>query len=89
VAARVVAVRSVNRSHGGGQTGWILRNGSEAGDCGTAFASADGAWRGLGMSRTTRTILLHYRGAAGITALAVLLHWLLDQLLSESQMTKA
>src|SRR5262249_2108311 len=37
--------------------------------------------RGLSMSGTTRTILLHYGGALVLTALAVVLRWLLDPLL--------
>src|SRR5579871_6538123 len=39
--------------------------------------------RGLWMSDTTRTILLHYGGALVLTALAVVLRWLLDPLLGD------
>src|SRR5262249_22054188 len=39
--------------------------------------------RGLSMSGTTRTILLHYGGALVLTALAVVLRWLLDPLLGD------
>jgi PAS domain S-box-containing protein len=35
------------------------------------------------MSSTTRTILFHYGGAVGLTALAVVLRWLLEPLLGE------
>jgi PAS domain S-box-containing protein len=43
----------------------------------------DGDWRGLSMSSTTRTNLLHYGGAVVLTALAVLLRWSLDPWLGD------
>jgi K+-sensing histidine kinase KdpD len=57
---------------------------SEAGNLGTALDTVNGdAFGGLIMSKTTRTILIHYGGAVLFTALAVLIRWLLDPILGE------
>jgi PAS domain S-box-containing protein len=43
----------------------------------------DDDWRGLSMGSTLRTILVHYGGAVGFTALAVLLRGLLNPVLGD------